>query len=181
MSVFTNSGPGAAARAAEYVAATLALLGDRDPMDVLGSTFLEITREIEGVPLRQLAQPEGDGKWSIRDVIQHLEENEIVWAFRVRVTLAQERPQLPAYDQDLWAARLHRTDEAAQAALARFGTLRESTVALLERATPEDLRRTAVHVERGEQTLDQLIRLNGGHDLIHLRQIARIRAAVTHR
>jgi hypothetical protein len=181
MSVFTNSGPGAAARAAGYVAATLALLGDRDPMDVLNSTPTDLKREIGLMSLPQLAQPEAEGKWSIRDVLQHLQDNEIVWAFRIRATLAQERPQLPAYDQDLWAARLHRAGEPPQEVLARFGSLRKSTLALLDRATPQDFQRTAIHVERGEQTLDQLIRLNAGHDLIHLRQIARIRSAIAQR
>jgi len=31
-----------------------------------------------------------------------------------------------------------------------------------------------VHVERGEESLAHLLRLNAGHDLLHLRQIDRI-------
>jgi hypothetical protein len=35
-----------------------------------------------------------------------------------------------------------------------------------------------VHAERGEESLEHLVRLYAGHDLLHLRQIERIRAAV---
>ena len=34
-----------------------------------------------------------------------------------------------------------------------------------------------VHVERGDESLAHLLRLNAGHDLLHLRQIDRIRKA----
>jgi hypothetical protein len=36
-----------------------------------------------------------------------------------------------------------------------------------------------VHAERGEESIEHLIRLYAGHDLLHLRQIERIRAAVS--
>lgn len=50
---------------------------------------------------------------------------------------------------------------------------------LLSRATPADMKRVGVHAERGEESVEHLIRLYAGHDLLHLRQLARIRAAVT--
>lgn len=42
-----------------------------------------------------------------------------------------------------------------------------------------DLRRVGVHSERGEESVAHLCRLSAGHDLSHLRQIGRIRAAVS--
>jgi len=56
--------------------------------------------------------------------------------------------------------------------------LRRSNVRLLERASEDDLRRVGLHTERGEETLAHVIRLYAGHDLLHLRQIERIRAAI---
>jgi hypothetical protein len=56
--------------------------------------------------------------------------------------------------------------------------LRQGNLRLLERATPADLRRVGVHAERGEESLEHLVRLYAGHDLLHLRQIERVRGAV---
>ena len=59
--------------------------------------------------------------------------------------------------------------------------LRRANLKLLERATPEDLDRIGVHAERGEESLGHLRNLYAGHDLLHLNQIARVRAAVCER
>jgi hypothetical protein len=40
------------------------------------------------------------------------------------------------------------------------------------------MKRVGVHAERGEESLEQLRRLYAGHDLLHLRQIERVRRAV---
>ena len=42
----------------------------------------------------------------------------------------------------------------------------------------DDLQRVAVHAERGEQTIEQMVRLCAGHDLLHLNQVERILMAI---
>lgn len=178
MSVFTNPATGAAERAAAYVEAVLDLLGDRDPMAVLRDTPAALPRAIEGLSPRQLRRPEQPGKWSIGQILQHLADSEGVWAWRMRLVLAQDRPALTGYDQDLWAERLHYDQEDPSDALELFTVIRRANLRLLERASPADLQRVGVHVERGEESLEQLRRLYAGHDRLHLRQIARVRRAV---
>jgi hypothetical protein len=92
MSVFTNPATGAAEHAAAYVRAVLALLGDREPMDVLHDMPSALPRATEGLSPRQLRQPECPGKWSISQILQHLADSEVVWAWRMRLILAQDRP-----------------------------------------------------------------------------------------
>jgi hypothetical protein len=128
--------------------------------------------------MQQLRQPERPGKWSIGQILQHLADSDVVWAWRMRLILAQDRPRLTGYDQDLWADRLHYDQEDPSEALELFGVLRRANLRLLERASPADLKRVGVHVERGEESLEHLRRLYAGHDLLHLRQIERVRQAV---
>jgi hypothetical protein len=59
-----------------------------------------------------------------------------------------------------------------------FDVVRRANLRLVERASPDDLKRVGVHVERGDESLAHLLRLNAGHDLLHLRQIERVRQAV---
>jgi hypothetical protein len=56
--------------------------------------------------------------------------------------------------------------------------VRRANLRLLERATPADLKRVGLHAERGEESVGHLRRLYAGHDLLHRRQIERIRAVV---
>ena len=41
------------------------------------------------------------------------------------------------------------------------------------------MKRVMRHAERGDEPLGQMIKLYAGHDLVHLRQIGRIRQAVS--
>lgn len=178
MSVFTNPASGAAGHAAAYVEAVFGLLGDRDPLAVLRGTPDALRRAIDGLPADRLRQPERPGKWSINEVLQHLADSEVVWSWRMRVILAQDRPSLTGYDQDLWSARLHYSERDPGEALDLFSLLRRVNLGLLERTTPADLDRVGVHVERGEESLGHLRRLYAGHDLLHVRQIERIRSTI---
>ena len=175
MSVFTNPATGAAEHAAAYVPAVLELLADRDPVAVLRETPLALPRAIEGLSAGQLRQAERPGKWSIGQVLHHLADSEVVWAWRMRLILAQDRPPLTGYDQDKWAERLQYEQADPSHALAVFTVLREANLRLVERASPADLQRVGVHTERGDESLGHLVRLYAGHDLLHLRQIERVR------
>jgi hypothetical protein len=179
MSVFTNPADGAAEHARAYVRAVLDLVGDRDPVGVLRETTLALPRTIEGLSPQQLRDPERPGKWSIAQILQHLADSEIVWAWRLRLILAQERPPLTGYDQDLWADRLHYDDADPSDSLEVFTVLRRANLRLLERASPAELTRVGVHTERGDESLDHLRRLYAGHDLLHLQQIERVRHELT--
>jgi uncharacterized damage-inducible protein DinB len=178
MSVFTNPANGAAGNAAAYVDAILELLGSRDPLSVLRETPSAIEHGISGMSIERLHTPERPGKWSVCQVLSHLADSDLVWGWRSRLILAQDRPALTGYDQDLWAERLQYAEADPNESLALFRTLRESNLRLIERATPDDLKRVGVHAERGEESLGHLLKLYAGHDLLHLNQIGRIRIAV---
>jgi hypothetical protein len=94
------------------------------------------------------------------------------------MVLAHDRPAITGYDQDLWAERLDYAGADVKESLAEFGALRKSNLRLVKRASPADLQRAGVHSERGEETVAHMMRMYAGHDLLHLRQIARIRAAL---
>jgi uncharacterized damage-inducible protein DinB len=175
MSVFTNPASGSRAHASAYTKAVLDLLGGEDPLTVLKRTERALRRAVDGLSRKQLTQPEAPGKWSVRHVLQHLADSELVWGYRMRIVLAHDRPTLTGYDQDAFAERLDYESVDAAEALETFGVLRRSNLRLLSRASPQDLQRVGVHSERGEESVAHMMKLYAGHDLLHLNQIARIK------
>ena len=178
MSVFSNRSIDPPEERAKYAKAILELLAGREPREVLRTTPDAVARVIEGLSSVQLRMPESEGKWSIAQVLQHLADSDLVWGWRMRLILSQDRPTLTGYDQDLWAERLHYADADPAEALETLRVLRRGNLKLIERATPEDLRRVGVHAERGEESAGYLIGLYAGHDLMHLNQLARIREVI---
>ncbi len=179
MSQFTNPASSTPAETAAYVAALLELLGDKDPVSVLRETSVAVYRFVQTVPPDVVTTPEAPGKWSIREVVQHLADSDLVGGFRLRMILAQDRPPLVGYDQDLWESRLRYREVDFEEALNLFLTLRRSNLRLWEGLTPTDLARVGLHSERGEETLAHMRRLYAAHDLMHLRQLDRIRASLS--
>jgi len=178
MSVFTHSASSSPEEIAGYVKAVLGLVEGRDPIGVLRATPQALRDAVAPLDTRELRVPEPGGKWSINEALQHLADSDLVFGWRIRLILAHDRPVITGYDQDLWAGRLHYSEGNPAEALERFAVLRRSNVGLLERASEDDLRRPGLHTERGEETLALVIRLYAGHDLLHLRQIERIRHSI---
>ena len=106
---------------------------------------------------------------------QHLADSDLVLGWRMRMILAHDRPPLTGYDQDLWAARLGYEKTTPDDALREFAVLRKANLRLMQRASANDLQRVGVHSERGDESIEYMMRLYAGHDLLHLRQIERIR------
>ena len=175
MSEFSNPAATGVEDAAAYTAALLKLLGDRDPLEVMREMPQKLSAAVKDVPRDRVAAPEAPGKWSIRDVVQHLADSELNGSIRFRMVLAQDRPPLIGYDQDLWAQRLHYSETKIDEAMAEFTTLRRANVRLFERTNDADRARVGIHSERGEESLAHLMKLYAAHDLVHLRQIERIR------
>lgn len=179
MSVFSNTSKDPAELRAQYASAVLELVGDRNPIDILRDTPGALARAIATLTPEQIKTPEAPGKWSIAAVLRHLADTDVVWGWRMRLILAQERPAITGFDQDLWADRLDYANADPNESLETFAVLRRDNLRLIERATPDDLKRVGVHAERGEESAGYLVRLYAGHDLIHLAQIDRIAKTVS--
>ena len=179
MSVFTNPASGAAGHAAAYVVAVLDLVGDRDPLSVMRETIDVLPQAIAGLSPQQLRQPERPGKWSVAQVLQHLADSEIVTAWRIRLILAQDRPPLTGTTRTCGPIASATPTPIRWPRWNCSPSCAAQTCACTNARRPTDLNRVGLHVERGEESIGHLRRLAAGHDLLHRRQIERIRQTVS--
>lgn len=161
-----------------YIRSLLDLLGERDPVAVLAATPAELRRAVESASDAELRRPEAPGKWSLVEVAAHLADSEVVYSWRLRLALAEDRPTLTGYDQNAWAGRFAYAEADREECLTRFDVLRAANLRLLRAATPADWERVSVHSERGEESVRHMTKLYAAHDLVHLRQVERIRRAL---
>jgi len=178
VTVFTNPSSRSRDDSFRYVAAVRALVGSRDPIDVLSETVASIESAVAPLTDDQARQVEAKGKWSVASVVQHLADAEVVWAYRIRMVLAEDRPQITGWDQDRWAERLRYDEIGMTQTLSEFGALRRMNLRLLSRVRPDDLNAVGIHAERGRESGRDLLVQWAGHDLLHLNQLARIRSAL---
>ena len=173
---FSNPKGNAAATAQSYVRALLDVLGDLDPLTVLGELMPWMDERMRGLPESAWRRAEAPGKWSVVQVVQHLADSDLVFGFRARMILTEDRPALQGYDQDGWATVLRYADASLGDALAQLGTLRRANLDVLRHLAPAEWDRVGIHNERGPESLGNLTKLMAAHDLVNRRQIDRVLA-----
>src|SRR5215831_9612081 len=115
------------------------------------------------------------GKWSVRQIIAHLADAEIVGAHRFRQVLAEDNPTLIAYDQDAWARNLDYARRKPKQSLDTFRRTRAENYELLKALPPETFDRFGTHSRDGRRTLRDLVEAYAGHDESHARQLQALR------
>jgi hypothetical protein len=110
------------------------------------------------------------GRWSVRDIVHHLADSEMIAAARLRFLLAQDRPTIQGYDQDEFARRLY-YDRPHEASLELFRVVRQSTAEILDRLTPAEWVREGTHTEAGPYGVEAWLKTYAEHAHKHARQI----------
>ena len=135
----------------------------------------EVVRSLEGFPESELGAHPLPGKWSAREIVQHLADSEMASAIRLRRLLAEESPHIQGYDQDAYAVRLRYNERDTAPALEAFRAARSTTAQLLEAMTDEDWSREGTHSESGRYTAEDWLRIYADHAHNHAAQIRRLR------
>ena len=109
------------------------------------------------------------GKWSIRQVICHIADFELVYADRMKRVLAEDNPTMFGGDPDQFAAKLHYEQRCVMEELELISVVRSQMARILRSADLEDYQRTGVHSEAGPLTLETLIERVTGHIPHHIK------------
>ena len=148
---------------------------DGRPLEkILSSTSHEIANKLQMIGPERTTLPPAPGKWSPAEIVCHLADCEIAFAFRLRQTLAEDHHVLQPFDQDRWAASY--ANISAQQALAAFAALRAWNLTLFQTAPPNAAGKPVTHPERGTMTFATILETMAGHDRNHLAQLEKLAA-----
>ena len=150
-------------------------LDGRKIEDILSATPAELGSLLQSIgPAKENAAP-APGKWSAAQILCHLADCELVFAFRLRQTLAENPYTIQPFDQDKWAATYHGIP--AGRALDVFAAMRGWNLQLIRMVMPGAAGRVATHPERGTMTFQTILETMAGHDLNHLGQLRKLASA----
>jgi hypothetical protein len=94
---------------------------------------------------------------SVRQMVCHLADAEIVGAMRLRQIIAEENPTLQYFDDDLWAEKLDYHKRKISHALENFRRLRTENHELLKDLPEAAFERTGMHSKDGKMSLRQVV------------------------
>ena len=133
---------------------------------------------IRGLTAADLDAPPASGGWTIRQIVLHLADSDLVGSDRMKRVAAEPNPTLLAYDETLFANNLKYATLDAQLAAELFRLNRVYTTAILRQLPAEAFARAGVHTEKGRETLEDLVRDYIKHLDGHMKFLREKRAAL---
>jgi len=155
----------------QYTQRIVGNVAGKQPLTIQAATAKKLARLIKGVPASKLRKRPSPDKWSVSEILAHFADTEIVASFRLRLILGAPGTPIAAFDQDSWVTSGHYEKRDPRKSVEQFRVLREANLALLKSLKPEQWKHYGMHSERGQETIEHIVRMFAGHDVNHIRQI----------
>lgn len=130
-----------------------------------------LARLLADRPSDALRRPASDGGWGVVEILCHLRDWEAVFVERVSRVLAEDRPDLPAYDDALWEIERDYRAQDPSEVRAEFEALRGRLVDMLDPLEGEGWSRVGIHAINGPVDVAWLVSHLQEHSRDHLQQV----------
>jgi len=160
-----------------YIRTTDGFRAGRDPIPLMKAAPARFARAASGLSSAKLRKRPGRGKWSIQEILGHLLDTEVIYAYRYRMMMGASGGPIQGYDQEQMVREMgwSRRRWSVKRILSHIAALRRSTLFVLQNVPRPYLKRYGMHSERGKETVRRTQEMIAGHDLNHLTQIKAIR------
>jgi uncharacterized damage-inducible protein DinB len=110
----------------------------------LADNLKATTDFILSLPAEKLLHRYAEGKWTIKEILVHLIDDERIYAYRALRFARNDRTELPGFEQDDYALQSGANVRNIKSILKEFATVRRATLSLFEGFDDEALLRAGV-------------------------------------
>ena len=144
------------------------LLKDDDLiLDQLHENFFKINEFIYSLPVEKLIYRYAENKWTIKEILAHLIDDERIYAYRALRFARNDRTELPGFEQDNYALESRANIRTIESLLKEFAAVRRSTIALFDSFDGEVLTRSGV-ASGNVMSVRAAVYHIAGHELRHI-------------
>ena len=115
------------------------LVREDELKDALKKSTQRFQKFLEKIPHRKVNHAYAEGKWSVKEVLQHVIDAERVFAFRALWFARRDGQPLPGFDENNWAASARLGQRKWKDLLEEFHFVRKSTTWEFDSFQPEQL------------------------------------------
>ncbi len=156
---------------APYASMYIDLLpGDGRVLQHLKDGFEEVRRLVSSLPEDTLTRRYAQGKWSIKEILVHIVDDERIYAYRALRFARGDRAELPGFEQDDYARTSGADERPLASILAEYQAVREATVAMFDGLPEEAFERSGI-ADGNPMSVRAAVYHIAGHELHHLKII----------
>lgn len=117
---------------------------ERSVLDQLRGNAAELLALLKPLSDEQLVTPYAEGKWTIKDLLQHMMDTERVFVYRAMRFARNDRSPLPYFDENEFAREAGANRVKAARLLREYRHLRQSTIDFFSNLSAAQLKRTGI-------------------------------------
>jgi uncharacterized damage-inducible protein DinB len=112
-----------------------------DARILLEESLLPLQYFLQSIPEEKATYAYAEGKWTVKQVLQHLIDTERVFAYRAMAISRGETQSLPGFDENIYAENATAENRSIESLTEEYVTVRKSTILLYKYLTNEGLLR----------------------------------------
>jgi len=125
---------------AEFYQGYIDLIKEEDFREAIRKNTRQFRKFTETIPRKKFDYAYAEGKWTIREMLQHIIDAERVFAYRALTFSRMDGSPLPGFDENSWAVQAGGANRRWKDLLQEFRSVRESTEQLYGSLSDEQLR-----------------------------------------
>lgn len=145
-------------------------LGEVDLIEVLEESLKDLRTTLENLSEEKLTYSYAEGKWTIKELVQHIIDAERVLSYRALRFSRNDTTNLPGFNEDWYVANSNGNERSFKDILDEFFHVRNSTILLFKSFKPEMFLISGI-ASNSEMTVRALGFIIAGHQIHHLKII----------
>jgi uncharacterized damage-inducible protein DinB len=143
------------------------LPAETDILNHLKNNFYSVKELISSLPPGKLCHRYKKDKWSIKEILVHIIDDERIYAYRALRFARNEKINLPGFDQDMYTRYSAADKRDADNIFSEYEAVRNSTISLFN-GLPEDGLDRIGSADNNNATARALLWHIAGHELHHI-------------
>jgi len=134
---------------AEYYFQYINVLGEVTLLEELEISLHEFIRFVQNIPMDKFDYRYSEGKWTIKEIIQHVIDTERIFAYRALRISRNDTTPLPGFNENEYIDNTDANQRGIQDLLTEFSAVRHSNIYLFKSFSNEQLERMGIASNAG--------------------------------
>ena len=121
--------------------------GEVDLIEELEICLHDFIRFVQNIPMDKFDYRYAEGKWTIKEIIQHIIDTERIFAYRALRISRNDSTPLPGFDENIFAQNTAGNARSLQDLLTELSAVRHSNLLLFKSFSEDQLKRVGIASE----------------------------------
>lgn len=99
---------------------------------------------VQNIPMDKFDYRYADGKWTIKDIIQHIIDAERIFAYRALRFARNDKSPLASFDENIYVDEANASKRSIQDLLTEMAVVRQASLSLFKSFSEEELKRIGI-------------------------------------